>query len=58
MSCEHKKIKKNWPFGRNSTPTMFCLGCKEVITPHDRMLQRRQSQQLRKRYQGNRNRRR
>ncbi len=40
MNCDHKRIKKNYPFGKKSKPTMFCKQCDEVITPHDLMLKR------------------
>ncbi len=46
-SCEHRRIKKNFPFGRNSTPTMFCKDCGEVITRHERMLEKRNNDQRR-----------
>ena len=35
MNCDHRKIKKNYPFGKKSKPTMFCRQCGEVVTPHD-----------------------
>lgn len=31
MRCEHIRLKKNFPFGRKSTPVMFCKDCKIVI---------------------------
>lgn len=31
--CFHKRIKKNYPFGRKSNPAMKCKDCGEVITP-------------------------
>ena len=42
MRCDHRRIKKNYPFGKRSTPTMFCKRCGEVVTPHDLMLKRRE----------------
>ena len=32
--CFHKRIKKNYPHGRKSGPTMACKDCGEVITPY------------------------
>ena len=33
--CEHRRIKKNYPFGHRSTPRMFCKDCGIVIKPID-----------------------
>ncbi len=52
MNCEHRRIKKNYPFGRKSSPTMFCLDCDEVVSLHDRMLERKKRKEERKRYRG------
>ncbi len=30
--CEHKRLKKNYPFGRKSKPVMKCKDCGKVIT--------------------------
>jgi len=30
--CKHKRIKKNYPFGRKSKPFKFCKDCGKVIT--------------------------
>lgn len=43
MRCNHKRIKKNYPFGRNSEPSMFCLDCKKPVTKHELMKMRQQS---------------
>lgn len=32
MDCEHRKIKKNYPFGKKSTPSMHCKDCGKIIT--------------------------
>ena len=32
--CIHKRVKKNYNFGRKSTPLMFCKDCGKIITPH------------------------
>jgi len=29
--CKHKRIKKNYPFGKKSTAKKFCKDCGEVI---------------------------
>jgi len=33
--CEHKKIKKNYPFGKKSKPLMKCKICKKLLKPKD-----------------------
>lgn len=43
MRCEHRRVKKNYPFGKKSTPTMFCKDCGEVIKNKD-LEKRRQRQ--------------
>lgn len=30
--CKHKKIKKNYPFGKNSNPIMYCKLCNKEIS--------------------------
>ncbi len=32
MTCEHKKIKKNFPFGRKSRADKHCKTCGDVVT--------------------------
>lgn len=32
--CYHPRIKRNYPFGKKSKPTMVCKKCGEVITPY------------------------
>jgi len=32
MVCEHRRIKKSFPFGHKSRPKMFCKDCGEIIT--------------------------
>jgi len=29
--CRHRRIKKNFPFGKKSCPRMFCKDCGAVI---------------------------
>jgi len=29
--CEHKRIKRNFPFGKKSKPISFCKDCKTLI---------------------------
>lgn len=31
--CCHPRIKKNYPHGRKSKPSMVCKKCNEVVTP-------------------------
>jgi len=33
--CPHRKVKKNFPYGRKSQPTMRCKYCKKVLKPKD-----------------------
>lgn len=33
--CSHRKVKKNFPFGRKSQPTYRCKFCKKVLKPKD-----------------------
>jgi hypothetical protein len=33
QTCQHRRIKKNYPFGRKSKPIMKCKDCNEVVTP-------------------------
>jgi len=30
--CEHRKIKKNYPFGRKSRARKVCKNCGEIVT--------------------------
>jgi len=40
--CTHRRIKKNYNFGRKSTPTMVCKDCGELVTPYLLFKQRSQ----------------
>lgn len=31
--CCHPRIKKNYPHGKKSKPSMVCKKCNEVVTP-------------------------
>ncbi len=31
MKCDHKKIKRNYPFGKKSKSEMFCTICNRVV---------------------------
>jgi len=33
--CNHRNLKKNYPFGRKSKPDMFCKNCNKVVKPSD-----------------------
>jgi len=33
--CDHRRIKKNYPYGHKSAPTMFCKDCGKIIKPID-----------------------
>jgi len=35
MRCEHKRVKKNYPFGKKSRADKFCKDCGEVVTNHE-----------------------
>ncbi|MGV9141779.1 MAG: hypothetical protein ACOC1X_02465 [Promethearchaeota archaeon] len=30
--CKHKRIKRNYPFGRKSEPRRICKDCGQIIT--------------------------
>ena len=32
MSCEHRRIKKNYPFGKKSKADKTCKDCGKLIT--------------------------
>ncbi len=31
-NCEHRRIKKNYPFGRKSNSQKVCKDCGEIVT--------------------------
>ena len=33
--CEHRRIKRNYPFGRHSNAHMFCKRCGAIIKNKD-----------------------
>jgi len=33
--CSHRKVKKNFPYGRNGKPTYRCKYCNKVLKPKD-----------------------
>lgn len=33
LNCMHRRIKKNYPFGKKSTPRMVCKDCGMPISP-------------------------
>ena len=33
--CKHRRIKRNFPFGRNSKPFRSCKDCGAVISSRD-----------------------
>lgn len=39
MTCEHKRIKKNFPFGKKSRASKFCKDCGEIVT--NKMIEKR-----------------
>ena len=41
-NCEHRRIKKNYPFGRKSSPQMKCKDCGAPIKPKDVEYRRQQ----------------
>lgn len=32
MTCQHKRIRKNYPFGKKSKSLKVCKDCNQVIT--------------------------
>jgi len=52
MRCNHKRIKKNYPHGRKSTPIIFCKDCGMVIKKmmlHKNPIKRKKLTGIRKR---------
>ena len=39
--CDHKHLKKNYPFGKKSNPTIYCKDCKSYIIKKDLILIKR-----------------
>lgn len=35
QNCKHRRIKKNYPFGRKSKAFMFCKDCGAIIKGKD-----------------------
>lgn len=33
--CKHKRIKRNYPFGKKSKPFKFCKDCGVVVSNRD-----------------------
>ena len=52
INCEHKHIRKNYPFGKKSKPVMFCKDCGEVIT--NKFLADRKTKQAKQKRRGKR----
>jgi hypothetical protein len=48
MTCEHTRLKKNYPFGRNSKPQFYCKDCGIVIKPKD-LEQRKNTKKIQRR---------
>jgi len=36
-NCDHRRLKKNYPFGRKSKPQIYCKDCKKVVSPKEIM---------------------
>jgi hypothetical protein len=34
-NCNHRRYKKNFPFGKKSMPDMVCKDCGKIIKPKD-----------------------
>ncbi len=35
MTCEHRRLKKNYPFGRKSKADKVCKDCGDIVTNKD-----------------------
>jgi len=33
--CDHRRLKKNFPFGRKSRPEMTCKDCGKIVKSKD-----------------------
>lgn len=42
IKCSHKRIKKNYPFGRKSKADKFCKDCGEIVT--NKMIQEKRKE--------------
>lgn len=49
-NCRHKRIKKNFPFGRKSSPRRSCKDCGKIITGKDLAEKRKSKRKEKKRY--------
>jgi len=47
MNCKHKRIKKNYPFGRKSTARKVCKDCGAVIS--NKFIQKRHEERNKER---------
>lgn len=47
--CDHRRLKKNFPFGRNSRPEMGCKDCGNIIKSKDVEKRRQQKRKQWKR---------
>lgn len=49
--CEHKRYKKNYPFGKKSHPTIKCKICNKPIKPKYFEEKRKEREYQRRRYE-------
>jgi hypothetical protein len=47
MPCNHRRRKKNYPFGHHSKPKVICKDCGELVTNHELMLIKRREKYAR-----------
>ncbi len=52
--CPHRRIKRNYPFGRKSKPSMDCLACGKIIKGKDlQEIRKIKEREQKKRKRGN-----
>jgi hypothetical protein len=47
-ACTHKRIKRNYPFGKKSFPSMKCKNCGKPIKPKILEVERKRKEYIRK----------
>jgi len=47
--CDHRRTKKNYPFGRNSKPIITCKDCGKIISQNELAKEKTQREKQRNR---------
>jgi len=51
--CEHKRLKKNYPFGRKSAPVRVCKECGNLVSGHMLLEKKRKRNKFKKKIKKN-----